>query len=175
MTTDSLNQWILVPAIAGAVALVLALVLFLRVRSLPEGNDTMKRIAGYIREGAMAFLSAEYKVLAIYAVVVFGAMAASSLGWQSGVWFLLGAILSLVAGFIGMKAATLANVRTAQAASSGKKGDALVTALDGGAVMGLCVAGLSLIGLFVVYKVTQTTTAMGEMGASLHAFAVGAS
>ena len=75
MTTDSLNQWILVPAIAGAVALVLALVLFLRVRSLPEGNDTMKRIAGYIREGAMAFLSAEYKVLAIYAVVVFGAMA----------------------------------------------------------------------------------------------------
>jgi K(+)-stimulated pyrophosphate-energized sodium pump len=169
MSPDQLKMWTQAPAIAGVVALVCAVVLFLRVRSLPEGNDTMKRIAGYIREGAMAFLTAEYKVLAIYAVVVFGALS-FAMNVMAGAWFLLGAILSLLAGFIGMKAATLANVRTAQAASTGNKGDALVTALDGGAVMGLCVAGLSLIGLYVVYTVTG-----GTNGEALHAFAVGAS
>jgi K(+)-stimulated pyrophosphate-energized sodium pump len=92
-------------------------------------------------------------VLAVYAVVVFGLLTVGVRAWQSGAWFVLGATLSLLAGFVGMKAATFGNVRTAQAASTGSKADALLTALDGGAVMGLCVAGLALIGLFAVYYV----------------------
>ena len=167
----TLQNWTLLPAVAGAVGLVIAAFFYFRVKALPEGNETMQRIAGYIRAGAMAFLAREYKVLALYAVVVFAALAVM-VSPAAGGWFLAGAVLSLLAGFIGMKAATYGNVRTAQAASSGRKADALVTALDGGAVMGLCVAGLSLLGLFVVYKLNLGSTVLGE---SLHAFAVGAS
>ena len=170
-------QWTLTAPYAGIVALVIAAGLYMRIAKLPEGNETMARIAGYIREGSMAFLSAEYKVLAAYAVVVGGLMAATpSLGPIAAAWFLAGAILSLLAGFIGMKGATLANVRTAQAATDADKArgkaNALLTALDGGAVMGLCVAGLSLIGLYAVYAVNKGTPQLGTM---LHAFAVGAS
>ena len=168
---ELLDQLTLVPVAAGVVALLAAAGFFVRIRGLEEGNETMRRIAGYIREGAMAFLMAEYKVLAIYVVVVFGL-----LSWQLGVtaaiWFVAGAFLSLLAGFIGMKGATLANVRTAHAASSGRRADALVTALDGGAIMGLCVAALSLIGLFGVYV---TYKGAAELGTMLHSFAVGAS
>ena len=113
MTQNTLDMWTEAPAIAGVIALIAAAALFMRIKSLPEGNETMKRIAGYIREGAMAFLTAEYKVLAGYAIVVFGILAAT-LGLQAGLSFLSGAFLSLLAGFIGMKGATLANVRTAQ-------------------------------------------------------------
>ncbi len=173
----NLDLWTKAPAAFGVLALVIAAAFYFRIAALPEGNDDMKRIAGYIREGSMAFLSREYKVLAVYSVVVFGAMAATrSLGVIAGAWFLTGAFLSLLAGFIGMKAATLANVRTANAASDNSKGsakaNALLTALDGGAVMGLCVAGLSLMGLVGVYALYAGTEQLGTM---LHAFAVGAS
>ncbi|MBM4345138.1 MAG: sodium-translocating pyrophosphatase [Deltaproteobacteria bacterium] len=168
-----ISTWTQVPLMAGVVALVIAAGLYLRITKLPEGNETMQRIAGYIRVGAMAFLTAEYKVLAAYAVVVGGLMAATpALGPVAATWFLAGAILSLLAGFVGMKGATLANVRTAQAAAGGSKPNALLTALDGGAVMGLCVAGLSLIGLYGVYAMNKGTPQLGTM---LHAFAVGAS
>jgi len=167
----NLGFWIYSPAIAGALGLVIAAFFYFRVKSLPEGNEAMRRIGGYIREGAMAFLTREYKVLAVYAVVVFGALAAA-ISPIAGAWFLAGASLSLLAGFIGMKAATFGNVRTAQAAADGSKPNALLTALDGGAVMGLCVAGLALLGLFAVYMVHQGTPSLGE---NLHAFAVGAS
>lgn len=131
----------------------------------------MNRIASYIREGSMAFLVREYKVLAIYSVVVAIALTVS-LGVLSAVWFILGAFLSLLAGFVGMKAATYANVRTTQAAAKGSKANALLIALDGGAVMGLSVAGLGLIGLGVLYMMYN-----GAQHAStiLHSFAVGAS
>jgi K(+)-stimulated pyrophosphate-energized sodium pump len=167
----TLGSWTLLPAIAGAVGLVVAAFFYFRVKSLPEGNETMQRIGGYIREGAMAFLTREYKVLAVYAVVVFAALA-GLMSPMAGAWFLAGATLSLAAGFVGMKAATYGNVRTAQAASGGKKADALLTALDGGAVMGLCVAGLALLGLFLVYKLNL---GQDSLGPNLHAFAVGAS
>ena len=173
----NLDLWTKAPAAFGVVALLIAAVFYFRIAALPEGNDDMKRIAGYIREGSMAFLAREYKVLAVYSVVVFGAMAATpSLGVIAGAWFLTGAFLSLLAGFIGMKAATLANVRTANAASDNSKGsakaNALLTALDGGAVMGLCVAGLSLMGLVGVYALYKDSESLGTM---LHSFAVGAS
>src|ERR1700712_4708686 len=137
----------------GAIALVVALIFYFRVKALPEGNADMARIARWIREGAMAFLTREYKVLAVYAVVVSGALFVmfKGLGAISAGAFLSGAFLSLLAGFFGMKAATFANVRTTEAARQHGMARALVTALDGGSVMGLCVAGLGLIGIGAVY------------------------
>ena len=133
----------------------------------------MARIARYIREGAMAFLSREYKVLAIYAVVV-----AALLAWRispiAAGSFLLGAFLSLLAGFFGMKSATYANVRTTEAARAHGKAAALLIALDGGAVMGLCVAGLGLIGMGVLFGVFHTHESH-EFANIIHSFAVGAS
>ena len=166
----------------GAFALVVALFFYAKVKSGPEGNESMARIARYIREGAMAFLVTEYKVLALYAVVVFGLLAAK-LGIASGLSFLAGAGLSLGAGFLGMKAATYANVRTAEAARTKGMAEALVTALDGGAVMGLCVAGLGLLGmggLYGLYHAGDMTLMAGAehkhvFGTVIHSFAVGAS
>ncbi|MBL9112180.1 MAG: sodium-translocating pyrophosphatase [Myxococcales bacterium] len=157
----------------GVLALVVALGLYFRVKSVPEGNEQMARIARYIREGAMAFLVREYKVLGIYAAVVFAALVAA-LSLEAGLAFLSGAFLSLLAGFFGMKAATYANVRTAEAARTKGKAEALLTALDGGAVMGLCVAGLGLIGMGIVYLVYRNAEAH-KLGTVIHSFAVGAS
>ncbi|MBK6460748.1 MAG: sodium-translocating pyrophosphatase [Myxococcales bacterium] len=157
----------------GAVALIVALGFYFRVKSMPEGNEQMARIARFIREGSMAFLSREYKVLAVYAAIVFAALA-GSLGVEAGVSFLAGAFLSLLAGFFGMKAATYANVRTAEAARGKGKAEALLTALDGGAVMGLCVAGLGLIGMGAIYLMFRHTESH-RFGTVIHSFAVGAS
>ena len=150
--SDLNSQLTLAPIIASIVALVLAGFFYFRVKGLPEGTDTMNLIGQYIREGAMAFLVREYKVLAVYTVVVFIALffafqSTQGTGMLAGVCFVLGAALSLLAGFVGMKAATYANVRTSQAAREGSKPNALLTALDGGAVMGLCVAATALLGL----------------------------
>lgn len=168
MNSDS---FLIVPLIAGAVGLILALFFYFRVKAQPEGNETMNRIAQYIRDGAMAFLVREYKVLSVYSVVV-GIALGLSLGWVAAGSFVLGAFLSLLAGFFGMKAATYANVRTTQAASLGSKSKALLVALDGGAVMGFAVAGLGLLGLGILFWYFHGTA---EVGPVLHSFAVGAS
>lgn len=159
------------PVIAGVVGLVIALALYIRVKAQPAGNETMNRIAAYVREGSMAFLVREYKVLFVYAIVV-GLALFFALGGIAAGSFILGAFLSLLAGFFGMKAATYANVRTSQAAANGSKAGALLVALDGGAVMGLSVAGLGLIGLGVIYVKFQGDANLGTI---LHSFAVGAS
>jgi K(+)-stimulated pyrophosphate-energized sodium pump len=171
-----LGNWLLLAPLSAVAGLIVAAFFFFRVRALPEGNADMSRIAGYIREGAMAFLTREYKVLAVYAVVVC-ALLGFMLSWVAAGWFLAGAALSLGAGFVGMKAATYGNVRTAQAASGGSRANALLTALDGGAVMGLCVAGLALLGLAAVFVLHPMgdIAANAALGTSLHAFAVGAS
>lgn len=158
------------PMIAGVFALLIAVFFYIRIKAQPEGNETMNRISSYVREGAMAFLFREYKVLFFYSLVVF-VLLYFSLGFSSGISFLLGAFLSLLAGFSGMKAATYANVRTAEAAREGSKAGALLNAIDGGAVMGLCVAGLGLLGLGLTYWYVEE----GNMGTVLHSFAVGAS
>jgi len=162
----------------GVVALAIALVLYFRVKSAPEGNERMALIAKYIREGAMAFLVREYKVLAIYSAVVstllFLGFNGKGLGLHSALSFLSGAGLSLLAGFFGMKAATFANVRTTEAARTKGKAAALVMALDGGAVMGLCVAGLGLIGLGAILQIFGGAE-NHAFGTVIHSFAVGAS
>lgn len=165
------STFLFAPIISGIVGLVIAVGLYYRVKAQPAGNETMNRIAGYIREGSMAFLVREYKVLAVYSLIV-GIILGFSLGWVSALWFIVGAFLSLLAGFIGMKAATFANVRTTQAAATSTRGNALLVALDGGAVMGLCVAGLGLIGLGAIYYFFNS---MDNLGTILHSFAVGAS
>jgi K(+)-stimulated pyrophosphate-energized sodium pump len=164
-------NYLISPVVAGVVGLIVAMFFYWRVKAQPDGNETMNRIAQYIREGAMAFLVREYKVLAVYAVVV-GLALAWALGPVAAAAFLLGSFLSLLAGFFGMKAATYANVRTTQAASTGSKAKALLVALDGGAVMGLAVAGLGLIGLGALFWFFQGSD---EVGMVLHSFAVGAS
>ncbi len=136
----------------------------------------MNMIARYIREGAMAFLMREYKVLAVYAIVVFlvlfFAFSSEGTGLLAGSCFLLGAFLSLFSGFIGMKAATFANVRTTQAAREGSKPRALLTALDGGAVMGLSVAATAIMGLGGLYYYYAGDARLATV---IHSFAVGAS
>lgn len=169
---SAIDAFLIAPAVAGVVGLIVALVLYFRVKRQPVGNETMNRIAGYIREGAMAFLMREYKVLSVYTVVV-AVILGLALGWIAAGSFVLGAFLSLLAGFFGMKAATYANVRTTQAAVGGTKGAALLTALDGGAVMGFSVAGLGLFGLGVLYYVFYTNESI--IATVLHSFAVGAS
>ncbi len=165
------SSYLISPIIAGVVGLVIAAILYFRVKAQPAGNETMNRIAGYVREGSMAFLVREYKVLAAYCLIV-GVALYFALSPVASFWFLIGAFLSLLAGFCGMKAATYANVRTTQAAATSTKGNALLVALDGGAVMGLTVAGLGLVGLGVLFYVYTGHT---DVGTVLHSFAVGAS
>ncbi|MAG33092.1 MAG: sodium-translocating pyrophosphatase [Deltaproteobacteria bacterium] len=161
---------------ASILGLVVAMFFYFRVKGLPEGTETMNMIGRYIREGAMAFLMREYKVLAVYAVAVFAflffAFRSEGTGLLAGGCFLFGAFLSLFSGFIGMKAATYANVRTCQAAREGSKPNALLTALDGGAVMGLFVASTALLGLGGLYYFFVSDPHLATV---LHSFAVGAS
>ncbi len=142
-------------AIATAVVgLVVAFWLYKQVNSIKIENETVARITGEIQDGAMAFLKAEYKYLAIFIAVVAAALAAGEslgLGWQTAVAFLIGAGASVVAGFSGMKAATSANGRTAMAAKNGGQPEALETSYNGGAVMGLAVGGLGLLGVSIMY------------------------
>jgi K(+)-stimulated pyrophosphate-energized sodium pump len=171
MMPDNWSMWLNSPIYIGVLGLVIATYFYFRVVALPSGNETMNRIAGYIREGAMAYLFRQYVTLAIYAVVVFFAVA-FALGWVAALSFLGGCTLSLLAGFVGMKAATYANVRTTEAAKTGVRANALLTAIDGGAVMGLSVAALGLIGLGVLYVVYKDSSFLSPI---MHAFAVGAS
>ncbi len=170
---ESWLTWIKTPVIFGVLALAIAGFFYFRILGLGKGNETMERIGGYIREGAMAFLFRQYKVLAVYGVVV-AALIGYGLGGLAAASFILGAFLSLLAGFVGMKAATYANVKTTQSAREGSKANALLTALDGGAVMGLAVAGLGAIGLGVLYLCFKDD---GDkiLSTVLHSFAVGAS
>ncbi len=168
---ESWLMWVKTPVIFGVLGLAIAAFFYFRVLGLGKGTETMERIAGYIREGAMAFLFRQYKVLAVYGVVV-AALIGYGLGGIAAGAFVLGAILSLLAGYVGMKAATYANVKTTQAARSGSRAAALLTALDGGAVMGLSVAALGSIGLGVLYLYFQNHEKLTTI---LHAFAVGAS
>lgn len=165
------STWLNSPVIIGVFALVIAVYFYIRVVNLPAGNEVMNRIAGYIREGAMAYLARQYATLAVYGVVIF-LIVGKMLGWTAGLAFLGGCILSLLAGFVGMKAATYANVRTTEAARGGNKANALLTALDGGAVMGLSVAALGLIGLGSLYVCFKDSVQLSPI---MHAFAVGAS
>ncbi len=140
---------------APVIALVgcgFALILYIMLTKLPAGSDRMKELAGMIRHGAMVFLKREYSILSVFVVVVFGLLS-WHIGWRTGVSFLVGALCSMTAGFVGMRAATLANVRTSQAAYEKGQDAALSTAFNGGSVMGMAVASLGLLGVGILYLV----------------------
>lgn len=150
----------LVPVVA-VIALLFAVYLAQKIKKEDVGTEKMKEISGAIKEGAQAFLFAEYKILIIFVVVLFvliglftGADGFAK-GWGTAVCFLIGAAFSTLAGYIGMNVATDANVRTANAAKESGMSKALNIAYNGGAVMGLCVVGLGLVGVSVIYLITK--------------------
>ena len=149
--------------VLGIVALVFAFVLAGRVGKMDEGTDRMKEIAGSIREGANAFLKAEYKILVIFAIVLF-LLIGFGVGWKTAVCFVVGAVFSTLAGYFGMTVATKANVRTANAARTGGMNKALSIAFSGGAVMGMSVVGLGLLGVGAVYAVTGDASILFGFG-----------
>ena len=162
----------------GLFGLIVAWQVYESVDDQSPGNEKMQEIADAIHEGAMVFLAREYRILAYFVAAVFIVLI-FVIGMQKGLWmgfwtavaYALGAGCSMAAGFFGMNAATSANVRTSQAANEGGEAQALIVAFNGGAVMGLCVASLGLIGvgsLFILF-------ARGDSISVISGFAMGAS
>ena len=155
--------------VIGVIALIFALFLSKKVSREEEGTDRMKEIASAISEGAHAFLTAEYKILVIFVIVLF-VLIGLGIGFGSGVAFVFGTLCSILAGYFGMGVATKANVRTANAARTSGMNRALSIAFSGGAVMGMCVVGLGVLGVSIVYIVTKDTNIL--FGYSLGASSV---
>ncbi|CUS86594.1 H(+)-translocating pyrophosphatase, partial [Candidatus Kryptonium thompsonii] len=156
-----MNMTIFVP-IVGALGVLYALYLFYYIKKQPDGNQTMQDIAELIQKGASAFLKREYSTLVIFIVTMFVIIWAV-IGVQTAFAFASGAICSMLAGFIGMTAATRANVRTAQAATQGQN-KALVISFTGGSVMGLTVASIGLLGLGLFYLLYKDPTIISGFG-----------
>ena len=135
----------------GLFGLFVAFLVFLNIKSAPAGEGKLKEIADAIHLGAMVFMNAEYKRLAIFCVICISAIWMSELGQNTALAFLLGAICSGSAGYWGMYTATHANVRTAVAANTKGTADALNIAFFGGSIMGLTVASMGLFGIGILY------------------------
>ena len=152
----------------GICALLFAFYLTKKVGKQDAGTDRMKEIAAFIHEGARAFLTAEYKILVVFVAVLFVLIGIGIGNWVTAVCFLVGALFSTVAGYIGMNVATKANVRTAAAAKDSGMNKALSIAFSGGAVMGMCVVGFGLFGAGVVYILTKNPDVLSgfSLGAS---------
>ena len=148
------NYMYLVP-VAAVIALIFAAYLAMKVGRQSAGTERMKEIAEAIAEGARAFLTAEYKILIIFVAVLFVLIGIGIGNWVTAICFVAGALFSTVAGYCGMTVATKANVRTANAAKESGMNKALSIAFSGGAVMGMCVAGLGALGVSLVYIVTR--------------------
>ena len=172
------HNFVYLSPIFGLFGLAIAWKVYEYVDDQPEGNEKMVEIAEAIHEGAMVFLSREYRILTYFVGGVF-VLLVIFIGQQQGIWvgiwtgvaYLLGAVCSMAAGFFGMNAATTANVRTAQAANDSGQAKALDVAFNGGAVMGLCVASLGLLGvggLFLLFG-------RGDNASVISGFAMGAS
>lgn len=152
----------LIAVIVAIIALSFAAILSSLVSKESAGNDKMKEIAGSIREGAIAFLTAEYKILVVVIIVLailifLGTNTPTAPGYKSAICFVVGAVFSICAGWFGMNIATKANVRTAAGAESGGMNKALLIAFRGGSVMGMCVVGFGLLGCAGIYLITKNT------------------
>ncbi|MEK6775269.1 MAG: sodium-translocating pyrophosphatase [bacterium] len=137
-------EWVTI--VVGAVGLMSAFLIYGFIKRQPEGNERMREIAAAIREGAMAFLFAEYKIL-VWFVIAVTAILWFFIGPKTAIAYVCGGLCSILAGFFGMKAATLANVRTTEAAKVGGQDRALIISFFGGSVMGLSVASLGVMGV----------------------------
>lgn len=164
----------LIAAGVGVLALLFALYLVIsKINTVDVGTERMKEISTYIQKGAMAFLIREYKALVVF-VVLLAVVISVGLNVKTMIAFVIGALFSTLAGFIGMRVATKANVRTANAAMKDGMNKALSVAFSGGAVMGMCVVGLGIIGVSIVYLVfkdTEILTGFGLGASSIALFA----
>ena len=163
-----MNEYLAIIApVLGVIALLFAAILTRKVSKQDAGTDRMKEIASFIHEGAQAFLVSEYKILVIFVAVLFIAIG-FGIGWTTSIAFLIGALFSTIAGYCGMNVATKANVRTAAAAKDSGMNKALSIAFSGGAVMGMCVVGLGLLGAGVVYLIWEDANILSgfSLGAS---------
>ncbi len=148
----------LLAPIGGIIALLFALYLFFSVKKQDPGSEKMRELSSAIREGAMAFLKSEYKVLVVFVVVVAillllaSFVEGSGMHWGLSVAFVVGAIFSAVSGNIGMRTATMANTRTAEGTKK-ELSKGLSIAFSSGAVMGMCVVGLGVLGIFSLYSI----------------------
>ena len=152
-----MNTLYLAP-IVGVLALLFAFYKASFVSKQDAGNERMKEISSYISEGAMAFLTREYKALVVFVIVLAIILAVGLKSIPTAICFVVGAIFSVAAGYVGMKVATKANVRTTNAAWKGGLGKALDVAFSGGVVMGMCVVGLGIIGITCAYFLTNGQT-----------------
>lgn len=162
----------LLPLILGIVGLGFAYYLYQQVLKTPEGEDTIKKIADEIHLGAMVFMNREYRFLGIFSVVLLVVIYFSPLGWKTALAFLVGALCSAAAGYLGMYSATKANVRTTNAAHTAGAPAALTVAFYGGSIMGMCVASLGLMGLGFLYLLFGGDP---ESAHTIHGFGMGAS
>lgn len=138
----------------GILALVFAFAKIVKVSRADAGTDRMKEISKDIADGAKAFLFSEYKILVIF-VAVLCVLIGLFISWKTSACFVIGALFSVCAGYLGMHIATKANVRTANAARTGGMNKALSIAFSGGSVMGMCVVGLGLLGCALIYIITK--------------------
>ena len=149
----NLNLLLIIVGAAVILAVACAALNFFTVKKLKEGTERMREIAAAIRVGANAFIKYEYKIVSIIGSVV-AAVLIAFVSWQTGIAFIIGALVSAAAGFVGMKIATYANVRVTNAANETRDtGKTLKVAFKGGSVMGLCVAGFALLGAVIVFAV----------------------
>ncbi|MFW6339247.1 MAG: sodium-translocating pyrophosphatase [Wenzhouxiangella sp.] len=165
-----MNQ-LMIPPILGVVGLIVAFILFRIVMSYPVMEGKPAKIAKLIQQGALAFMRRELILIGLSVAVIFVALSVSGLGIQTGVSFLVGAICSALAGFLGMIAATRANVRTTSAAHEFGQAKALTVAFYGGSVMGMLLASLGLVGLGSLYLIFGTDP---ETAHNIHGFGMGA-
>lgn len=161
------------PLFCSIISLIVLIFIAKDILKKDPGNKKMREIASHIEEGAMAFIKKEYKYLSIFVVCIF-LLISIFLSYKTAIAFLIGAIFSMVAGFVGMRIAVKANVRCANAAKSGIK-KALDVAFSGGTVMGLCVVSLGVIGLTMLSVVfdlnTEYITGFGLGASSIALFA----
>lgn len=163
-----MEKLLYIASAVAVLAIVYAVVTSLRIKKQSPGNERMQEIASAISDGAKAFLSAEYKVLIVFAAVLFLLIGFGLGNWITALCFLLGASFSTLAGYFGMTVATRANVRTANAAKEKGMNKALSIAFSGGAVMGMSVVGLGLLGISLIYIFTKDISVLTgfSLGAS---------
>ena len=155
--------------VVGLLGLVFAFALAVKIKKQDPGTERMKELSSAIHSGAKAFLFAEYKILVFFIIALIIAIG-FALSWVTAICFLLGAVFSIAAGYFGMDVATSANVRTTNAALKGGMKKALSVAFSGGAVMGMCVVGLGVLGISGIYAVTENADVL--FGFSLGASAI---
>ena len=167
-----MSEYFLVPPLLGISGLIIALGIYKIMVSFDEGDGVVKKIGDQIHTGAMVFMHREYKMLLMFALVLLAAIFLSPLGSKTAIAFTAGAMSSAIAGYLGMYAATKANVRTAVAAHNSGASSALSISFYGGSIMGLCVASLGLIGLGSLYWYFGGDPSTAH---AIHGFGMGAS